>query len=53
DAFDVSEWATSAMQWAVGSGVIGGKTASTLAPKDTATRAEIAVIMMRYMNGRL
>ena len=27
--------------------MIDGKTASTLAPKDTATRAEIAVIMMR------
>ena len=53
DAFTVSEWAIPAMQWAVGSGIIGGKTASTLAPKDTATRAEIAVIMMRYMNGRL
>ena len=47
DASDVSDWAISAMQWAVGSGVIGGKTASTLAPKDTATRAEIAVIMTR------
>ena len=48
DAYDVSEWAASAMQWAVGSGLISGRTSSTLNPKDTATRAEIATIMMRY-----
>jgi len=48
DAFDVSEWAIPAMQWAVGNGLISGKTASTLNPKDKATRAEIATIIMRY-----
>ena len=52
DALTVSEWATGAMQWAVGSGIVGGKTQSTLAPRDTATRAEIAVIMTRYLNRR-
>ena len=50
DAFDVSEWAIPAMQWAVGSGVIGGKTASPLAPRDTAAQAEIATIMERFLN---
>ena len=48
DAFDVSEWAIPAMQWAVGSGLISGRTNTTLNPKDTATRAEIATIIMRY-----
>ena len=48
DAFDVSEWAIPAMRWAVGSGLITGRTASTLNPKDKATRAEIATIIMRY-----
>ena len=48
DAFDVSEWAIPAMQWAVGSGAVGGRTDITLNPKDTATRAEIAAIVMRY-----
>ena len=48
DAFSVSDWAMSAMQWACGSGVVTGKTASTLNPKDAATRAEIATIQMRY-----
>ena len=38
------------MQWAVGSGVSSGKPASTFAPKDTATRTEIAVIMMQATN---
>ena len=48
DAFDVSEWAIPAMQWAVGSGLITGRTALTLNPKDKANRAEIATIIMRY-----
>ena len=48
DAFDVSEWAIPAMQWAVGSGLITGRTNTTLNPKNTATRAEIATIIMRY-----
>ena len=48
DAFDISEWAVPAMQWAVGSGAVGGRTNTTLNPKDTATRAEIATIIMRY-----
>ena len=48
DAADVSQWAASAMQWAVGSGLLTGRTDSTLNPRDSATRAEIATIMMRY-----
>ena len=48
DAFDVSEWAIPAMQWAVGAGVVNGTSASTLSPKNNASRAEIATIVMRY-----
>jgi hypothetical protein len=48
DAQNVSQWAIPAMQWAVGSGLITGRTASTLNPTDNASRAEIATIMMRY-----
>ena len=48
DALSVSGWAMSSMQWACGSGIVSGKTESTLAPKDGATRAEIATVMMRY-----
>ena len=48
DAFSVSTWAMAAMQWAVGSGAVSGRTNTTLNPKNTATRAEIATIIMRY-----
>ena len=44
DAADVSVWAKDAMSWAVGSGLISGRSASTLAPAGSATRAECAVI---------
>ena len=37
------------MQYAVGSGLINGKTNLTLNPKDNATRAEIAVILQRFI----
>lgn len=49
DASDVSEYAISAIQYAVGSGLITGKTDSTLNPKDNATRAEIATILKRFI----
>ena len=48
DAGEVSDWAAAAMQWAVGSGLVNGKTATTLNPQDSAARAEIATIIMRY-----
>ena len=49
DAFDISEYAIPAMQYAVGAGIINGKTISTVNPKDNATRAEIAVIVHRFI----
>ncbi len=50
DDFDsVSEYAISAMQYAVGSGLIKGKSESTLNPQDNATRAEIATILQRFI----
>lgn len=48
DAADISEYAIEAMQYAVGSGLLKGKTDSTLNPKDNATRAEIAAILQRF-----
>ena len=38
DVFVIEEYAISAMQYVVGSGIIAGKTNSTLNPKDNATR---------------
>ena len=49
DAFDISEYAIPAMQYAIGAGIINGKTISTVNPKDNATRAEIAVILERFI----
>ena len=49
DASSVSSWAKEAMQWAVGAGLINGRTAATLAPQGNATRAEVASILMRFM----
>ena len=48
DASSVSGWATDAMRWAVGAGLINGRTATTLAPQGNATRAEVAAILMRF-----
>ncbi len=44
----VSDYAAPAIKWAVGSGLIQGKSETTLAPADSATRAEIATILMRF-----
>ena len=49
DAFDVSEYAIPAIQYAVGSGIISGKTPTTVNPKDNTTRAEFAVILYRFI----
>ncbi len=48
DADDISEYAISAMNWAVGTGLMKGRTTSTINPRDNATRAEAATILMRY-----
>ncbi len=49
DAFDISEYAIPAMQYVIGAGIINGKTIGTVNPKDNATRAEIAVILHRFI----
>ena len=49
DASEVSDYAVAAMQYCVGSGLMKGKTETTLNPKDNATRAEIAAILQRMI----
>ena len=44
----MSTWAREAMAWAVGTGVIAGTSATTLAPQKTGTRAEVATVLMRF-----
>lgn len=50
DGKDIHDWALTAMSWAVNEGLISGKTGNRLAPQDTATRAEVAVIMQNFVN---
>ena len=45
DASQISSYATTAMQWANSTGLITGKTSTTLSPKGNATRAEVATIL--------
>lgn len=47
DANAVSDWALTAMRWANDEGLITGRTAITLVPNGTATRSEVAAILMR------
>ena len=49
DFDEISEYAIEAIQYAVGSGLMKGKTESTINPKDNATRAEIAAILQRFL----
>lgn len=48
DAGSISSWALESMKWANAAGLINGRTASTIAPQGTATRAEAATILMRF-----
>ncbi len=48
DADTISPYAISALNWAVGSGLMKGRTETTINPRDNATRAEAATILMRY-----
>ena len=48
DASSISSWAEAAVKWAVGSNVMSGKTAATLDPTGTATRAEMAQMILKF-----
>ena len=48
DVAQVASYAVPAFQWAVGAGIINGTTATTLSPKGSATRGQVAAILHRY-----
>ena len=48
DADAVSNYARESMTWAVETGLIQGITSTTLSPKTTSTRAQIAEVLLRY-----
>jgi len=45
----VHDWARDAMSWAVNVGLVTGTSETTLSPRSFATRAELAVIVMNYV----
>ena len=52
DAFEISEYAISAIQWMTGAGLMKGETEAVLNPKNNSTRAQVATILMRYLEQR-
>lgn len=51
DASKISSYAVTPMQWAVASKVMVGRSATSLAPKGTTTRAECAQLFKTYLTG--
>ena len=49
DADKITDYAKTAMQWAVGSGLVKGKSGNLLDPQGAATRAEIAAMLHRFI----
>ena len=50
DAASVSDYAETAMAWAVEHGIITGMTDTTIEPQGTAIRAQCAAMLMRFMD---
>ena len=46
----VSGYANDAINWAVENGILNGTSNGTLNPKSAATRAEVAAVLMRFLN---
>lgn len=49
DGGKISSYAKDAVSWAVGAGIINGKTENTIVPQGYATRAEIAAMLCRFL----
>ena len=49
DADKITDYAKMVMQWAVGNGLIKGKSENLLDPQGTATRAEISAMLHRFV----
>ena len=49
DADKITDYAKMVMQWAVGNGLIKGKSENLLDPQGTATRAEISTMLHRFI----
>lgn len=49
DSSSISYWATEGLAWANAQGIVTGKTSTTIEPKASATRAEVATMFCRYI----
>lgn len=49
DSENISGYAETPLMWAVANGIITGTTSDTLSPKGTATRAQCAAVIQRFM----
>lgn len=48
DVSEIADWAQDGIAWANAAGLITGRTETTLAPGGTASRAEVATMLMRF-----
>ena len=51
DAATISDWAEEVLSWANAEGYVNGMTATTIDPQSGATRAQVAAIFQRYLEG--
>ena len=49
DAADASDWAIDGLNWALGQGIVTGMDDGILVPQGTATRAQAAAMLMRFV----
>ena len=48
DTGSIPSYAIEPLAWAVGSGIVSGTSATTISPSGSATRAQVATMLMRY-----
>ena len=53
DIFEVSDWAAEGINYCIAAGIIGGDDNGNLLPKNNATRAETATVIMRLQQEML
>ncbi len=51
DSENISDYALDAVKYLVSKGIMSGKGAGELAPRDNATRAEVATMLMKFQEG--
>ena len=49
DYGQIEKWAVASANWAYSNGIVSGRDGNLLAPKATATRAEVSQIFMKYL----